>query len=559
MHVSRPFPNQVSSNTASLSGKAWTIWVATLALPFALAQSVISSPLEISDSQDGLEQSDRVERGELLFGELVHDIQIEISESTMREVEAEHRPYGRTKLTINGETFLSTGLKLKGAAGSYRHFDEKPAFTINLDKFRKKQSYDGIDKFHLNNAAQDETFMHEWIGSEMFRAVGYPYPRVGHAWVTLNEGEKRLYVVRENYNPKLLGRFFTDSKGNLYDGGFLQDIDAELEKDAGDGDDERLDLAKLRDAVTSENFSERLAQVPRLIDMDRFLTFMAMERLLCHWDGYTCNTNNYRLYFEPQSAKAVFMPHGMDQLFGGLDMDMFEYSSPMLSAFVMGSNEWRQRYRQVAKQVVEKLSKMDWDQIIERRGRVLLAAIEAFPQEETNGFRDRIDDLKGRVRERFRILEEQLAAEETRPASLALNAPMRLSDWYENKDRDEIEVRIPESNPKSKIRITVPKDGEGYGGIERSELVTRGTYKFSGRFRLTSVQPLEDAEETMVWRMSSNEEWVRMGSSDDWQEFTIETRVIEDQRRLVMGIAIRAKRGVLTIDPDSLQLTKTAE
>lgn len=559
MHVSRPFPNQASSNTASLSGKAWTIWVATLALPFALAQSVISSPLEITDSQDGLEQSDRVERGELLFGELVHDIQIEISESTMREVEAEHRPYGRTKLAINGETFLSTGLKLKGAAGSYRHFDEKPAFTINLDKFRKKQSYDGIDKFHLNNAAQDETFMHEWIGSEMFRAVGYPYPRVGHAWVTLNEGEKRLYVVRENYNPKLLGRFFTDSKGNLYDGGFLQDIDAELEKDAGDGDDERLDLAKLRDAVTSENFSERLAQVPRLIDMDRFLTFMAMERLLCHWDGYTCNTNNYRLYFEPQSAKAVFMPHGMDQLFGGLDMDMFEYSSPMLSAFVMGSNEWRQRYRQVAKQVVEKLSKMDWDQIIERRGRVLLAAIEAFPQEETNGFRDRIDDLKGRVRERFRILEEQLAAEEPRPASLALNAPMRLSDWYENKDRDEIEVRIPESNQKSKIRITVPKDGEGYGGIERSELVTRGTYKFSGRFRLTSVQPLEDAEETMVWRLSSNEEWVRMGSSDDWQEFTIETRVIEDQRRLVMGIAIRAKRGVLTIDPDSLQLTKTAE
>lgn len=559
MHVSRPFPNQASSNTASLSGKAWTIWVATLALPFALAQSVISSPLEITESQDALEQSDREERGELLFGERVHEIQIEISESTMREVEAEHRPYGRTKLTVNGETFSSTGLKLKGAAGSYRHFDEKPAFTINLDKFRKKQSYDGIDKFQLNNAAQDETFMHEWLGSEMFKAVGYPYPRVGHAWVTLNEGEKRLYVVRENYNSKLLGRFFTDSKGNLYDGGFLQDVDAELEKDAGDGDDERLDLAKLREALSSENYSERLAQVPQLIDMDRFLTFMAMERLLCHWDGYSCNTNNYRLYFEPQSGQAVFMPHGMDQLFGGLDMDMFEYSSPMLSAFVMGSNEWRQRYRQVAKQVVDKLSKMDWDQIIERRGRVLLAAIEAFPQEETKGFRDRIDDLKGRVRERFRILEEQLAAEEPRPASLALNEPMRLTDWYENKDRDEIEVRIPESNQKSKIRIIVPKEGEGYGGIERSELVTSGTYRFSGRFRLTSVQPLEDAEETMVWRLSSNEEWVRMGNNDDWQEFSIETIVIEDQRRLVMGIAIRAKRGVLTIDPDSLQLTKTSE
>ncbi|MFN7875956.1 MAG: CotH kinase family protein [Pirellula sp.] len=559
MRVSRPYPNQAPSGAASLSGIVLAFWIACLALPYAFTQSVLSSPFRVAGSRDGIEQNIGGERGELLFGERVHEIQIEISESTMREVEAEHRPYGRTKLTINGETFASNGLKLKGAAGSYRHFDEKPAFTINLDKFRKKQSYDGIDKFHLNNAAQDETFLHEWLGSEMFKAVGYPYPRVGHAWVTLNEGEKMLYVVRENYNPKLLGRFFTDSKGNLYDGGFLQDVDAELEKDAGDGDDERLDLSKLRDALAAENFSERLAQVPRFIDMDRFLTFMAMERLLCHWDGYTCNTNNYRLYFDPQSGQAVFMPHGMDQLFGGLDMDMFECSSPMLSAFVMGSNEWRQRYRQVARQVFEKLAKMDWDQIIERKGRVLLAAIEAFPQEQTNGFRDRIDDLKGRVRERFRILEEQLTAEEPRPASLALNQPMRLTDWYESKDRDEIEVRIPESNQKSKIRIIVPKEGEGYGGIERSELVTSGTYKFSGRFRLTSVQPLEDAEETMVWRLSGNEAWVRMGNNDDWHEFSIETSVIEDQRRLVMGIAIRAKQGVLVIDPDSLQLTKTSE
>jgi hypothetical protein len=63
----------------------------------------------------------------------------------------------------------------------------------------------------------------------------------------------------------------------------------------------------------------------------------------------------------------------------------------------------------------------------------------------------------------------------------------------------------------------------------------------------------------MVWRLSSNEEWVRMGNTDGWQDFTIETKVIEDQKRLVMGVAIRAKRGLLVIDPESLRLTKTAE
>lgn len=499
------------------------------------------------------------EHGLELFSDRIHNIQIEISESTMREVEADHRPYGRTKFTINGTVFPSAGLKLKGAAGSYRHFDEKPAFTINLDKFRKKQSYDGVDKFHLNNAAQDETFLHEWLGSEMFKVIGYPHPRVGHAWVALNDGEKRLYVVRENYNPKLLERFFVNTKGNLYDGGFLQDIDADLEKDAGEGDDDRRDLAKLREALSSEDFLQRLADVPDLIDMDRFMVFMAMERLLCHWDGYSCNTNNYRLYFDPESGKAVFLPHGMDQLFGGLDMDMFEYTSPMLSSFVMGSNRWRKDYRRVVMDLYDRLSQIDWDQRIDERGRILNRAIEAFPQEETSGFLDRVEDLKGRVRERFRILKEQLASEEPTPTSIAVNEPMRLSNWYENKDREEITIRIPEGNQKEKIRINIPKDGEGYGGIESSDLFTKGTYEFRGRFRLTSVQPLEDAEETVMWRLSNNEEWVRMGNTEDWESFSIETRVIEDQRRLVMGIALRAKRGVLVIDPDSLQLIKTAE
>ncbi len=249
----------------------------------------------------------------------------------------------------------------------------------------------------------------------------------------------------------------------------------------------------------------------------------------------------------------------MDQLFGGLDMDMFEYTSPMLSSFVMGSNRWRKDYRRVVMDLYDRLSQIDWEQRNDERGRILNRAIEAFPQEETSGFLDRVEDLKGRVRERFRILKEQLASEEPTPTSIAVNEPMRLSNWYENKDREEITIRIPEGNQKEKIRINIPKDGEGYGGIESSDLFTKGTYEFRGRFRLTSVQPLEDAEETVMWRLSNNEEWVRMGNTEDGILLSIETRVIEDQRRLVMGIALRAKRGVLVIDPDSLQLIKTAE
>ena len=47
------------------------------------------------------------------------------------------RDYTRCTLTENGTTTLkSIGVKLKGAAGSYRDFDDRPGLTLNIDKFR---------------------------------------------------------------------------------------------------------------------------------------------------------------------------------------------------------------------------------------------------------------------------------------------------------------------------------------------------------------------------------------------------------------------------------------
>ena len=75
-------------------------------------------------------------------------------------------------------------LKLKGAAGSFREWDDRPALTLNMGKLRKGGAYHGLVKFHLNNSVQDETYLHEWLCSDLFRrAPGVPAPRkrVTHA------------------------------------------------------------------------------------------------------------------------------------------------------------------------------------------------------------------------------------------------------------------------------------------------------------------------------------------------------------------------------------------
>ena len=71
----------------------------------------------------------------------------------------------------------------------------------------------------------------------------------------------------------------------------------------------------LEPAVRSTLIAERL-------DVSQFLSFTAVERLCGNWDGYTLSMNNYRIYF-PSNSKGVFLPHGMDQLFGDAAAGLF--------------------------------------------------------------------------------------------------------------------------------------------------------------------------------------------------------------------------------------------
>src|SRR5262249_43945595 len=53
----------------------------------------------------------------------------------------------------------------------------------------------------------------------------------------------------------------------------------------------------------------------QVLDIDRFISFMALEIMTCNWDGYCLNRNNYRLFHDLDTDRMVFMPHGLDQMF----------------------------------------------------------------------------------------------------------------------------------------------------------------------------------------------------------------------------------------------------
>lgn len=213
---------------------------------------------------------------------------------------------------------LEVGFHLKGAAGSFRGFDDRPAITINMDKYAKKQAFHGMDKFHLNNSVQDGGFLHETMARWLFLKAGLPATRARHAVVRLNGRDLGLYVLVEGFDKPWLKRQFGNGNGNgnLYDGGFCQDLDGAKKLLEGSGTDQP-DIKKVWAAVAEPDPAKRLERLSMLVDIDLFLAFAAMECFVAHWDGYTNNVNNYRIYFDPgRKGQMVMLPTGLDQLWG---------------------------------------------------------------------------------------------------------------------------------------------------------------------------------------------------------------------------------------------------
>src|SRR2546425_591854 len=212
-------------------------------------------------------------------------------------------------------TYTNVALHLKGSY-TFQPIDGKPSLTLNFDKFAPGQHFHGLTKVHLNNSIQDPSGLCEQLARVLFEVVGVPAPRATPALVNLNGRELGLCVLIEGANKNFLKRHFLSVKGNLYDGGAGGDVTKPLEADSGEHPEDRSDLTNLVKAAREPDVARRLARLEQVLDVERFISQAAVEDIIVHWDGYAIGGNNYRVFHDVSRDKMVFMPHGLDQLFG---------------------------------------------------------------------------------------------------------------------------------------------------------------------------------------------------------------------------------------------------
>lgn len=346
-------------------------------------------------------------------GPEVLDLSIELTQKDADALRREPRKYVKCVLKEGGKVVgKDVAVHLKGAAGSFRWFDDKPGLTLNMDKFVDDQKFRGLDKFHLANSIQDGSYLSEMVCGELFRAAGVPAARCGHATVTLNGRSRGLYYLKEGYDADFLDRNFGQRIGNLYDGGFLQDIDAKMQVISSKEDvTDQADLKALMAASRIPDAAERFKKMDELLEMDKFISYVALDMILCDWDGYPSKCNNYRMYHNPKTNKITFIPSGMDQMLADVNWPMLPHFGGRIARKVMDTPEGRKRYVARCEELLKTVFNPDaiakrLDEL-EKRLQPVMAKVN--PGAARN-HKNEVNRLRDAVKQRHKTATEQMKA-----------------------------------------------------------------------------------------------------------------------------------------------------
>lgn len=218
-------------------------------------------------------------------------------------------------VTVDGESLDDVGVRKKGFMGSLSY--DRPSLKLRFDKYVDDQLLGGaIERMTLNNSLQDKSKINTCLAYEVFAAAGLPAPRCNFATVEVNGQNLGLYVHVEEIKEPFLARHFENADGNLYEGtvsDFRPGWSGSFEKKTNEDAQDWTDIAAVTAALQTPG-PEGLQALDEIVDVDRFLTYWALESLLAHWDGYTGNRNNNYFYREP-GDRFVFIPWGVDQTF----------------------------------------------------------------------------------------------------------------------------------------------------------------------------------------------------------------------------------------------------
>ncbi|MCA9140272.1 MAG: CotH kinase family protein, partial [Planctomycetales bacterium] len=227
-------------------------------------------------------------------------------------VEEDPYSYFKADIWINGTKIKSVGIRKKGLFGSADN--DRPSLKVKFDEYVDQDPIDGLSRLTLNNNKQDRSQLNQFITYKLFRDAGLHAPRSSLARLTVNGVYLGIYTNVESIKKPFLQNSFGDKTGNLYEG-TLTDFHPKtldkLEVKTNEDNNDRRDIRRLIDLLGADG-DLNVDEVGKVINLDHFMRFWAIEAMVGFWDGYNSNQNNFYYYVNPADGLGYFIPWGAD-------------------------------------------------------------------------------------------------------------------------------------------------------------------------------------------------------------------------------------------------------
>ncbi|HUR45953.1 MAG TPA: CotH kinase family protein [Candidatus Saccharimonadales bacterium] len=349
--------------------------------------------------------ADKKESADDLFAPFrVIQLKIEVPVASLESLKIDPKKYVRATLKEGNTILADAGVRLKGN-GAFQSLEKKPNLTFKFNEFVSGEKFHGNGKLFFENAHQDPSLLCSFLGSEIFRAANVPAPRVAYAKVEMNGKDVGIYLITETVNRDFLSQYYKKSKGNLYVGA-NGDITDKLEKDGGDESKDQPDLKALASACREQDPAARIKKTSSLLDLDRFISFAAVEDFLWNSSGYSMGRNNYRVYHDPNSNLISFIPHGLEQLFANPKGAVFPEWRGLVARNILETPEGQRRYREQLGKILAGPGKVET--LTARISELSKKIRPLLPRDESKTFDAAVTMLKQRIAQRWAFIDQEL-------------------------------------------------------------------------------------------------------------------------------------------------------
>jgi hypothetical protein len=321
-------------------------------------------------------------------------------------------------------------------------------------------------------------------------------------------------------------------------------------------------LKALAKAAQTPDINDRFDAMCKVLDMDRFATFCALQIITWDWDGYVMNRNNYRVYHDLDTGRMVFLPHGMDQMF----WETSHYPIPRPNKFnglvankMIETPQGRKLYRQRFGEVFTNIFQIEMmTNRVDELATLILAHVG-----NTNEVKGQIKVVRDRIIAQHANFEKRLSEPEPKPLVFA-SGIASITNWT---------IPLTPRDPANAIRDRVQVDGRMALHIQTTNkmtntsaswradvLLAQGNYRLEVLAKVSGVVSLMNTNKgggagirhSGIRKPREN----KLEGNSSWEKLDYEFDVKAEEQEIQLLCELRATEGEVWFDEKSFRLVK---